>query len=548
MIKPLVSFFIAIAVLDNAYGGISGSSDRRTVIGWLRDQPEYSRALPSTRNIWNTSPYNSIVFIRNKSGWGGSGEFISPRHVLTNTHVAEKCGVNGKPNCEIYTSDNKKIPARAVLWGIDSVYGGDNWDKWRANENKDWTVLEVADNYCRKEYRAVGDSSLTMKGLWHAGFGGLRVLTQSDISAIRSAYIAYLNAGGKNKYSFGGMTIREADPNFTTEYKVFFNEFSRITGKDFDKDYLNDMWTLKLIQNCEFSGSKNELPGVVRHTCDSWGGDSGSNIKTMSGNRVAGLNSGGWSNITSTSKDDATGTGILSSAFWGASISYLVKKAEQDCKDWKPDDQKPVKPEPIQPQPDKKNCDLTCENVTIYVGGRSGCYRFAENDMKCKSATGKNMRSDGHTTDGAYKYTCVDYDKSPACGGQTPINPEPIKPEPIKPEPIKPEPINPEPIKPEPIKPEPVNPEPTERKVGGQCLESDLSAHAIAGHYIGNGSNKLTCESGPCSCAATECESGYYLAANAKGWSMGWCRSGTCPRGKHANIVNGNRMTVCVDD
>ena len=134
MIKPLLSFFIAIAVLDNAYGqygvqGISGSADKRTVIGWTGVRPDY--VSPSTPNIWNTSPYNSIVQIHRNGRMNGTGEFISPKHVLTNVHVAEKCGTDGKPNCEIHTSDNKVIQAKAVLWGIDSLYDGHGWDKWR---------------------------------------------------------------------------------------------------------------------------------------------------------------------------------------------------------------------------------------------------------------------------------------------------------------------------------------------------------------------------------------------------------------------------------
>ena len=55
---------------------------------------------------------------------------------------------------------------------------------------------------------------------------------------------------------------------------------------------------------------------------------------------------------------------------------------------------------------------------------------------------------------------------------------------------------------------------------GKPCLPDDLAKnkHAITGKYICK--NKTT---DTISCAATECEPGYYLQRNAKGESMGWC-------------------------
>ncbi|MDW2994864.1 MAG: hypothetical protein R8N24_02460 [Alphaproteobacteria bacterium] len=57
---------------------------------------------------------------------------------------------------------------------------------------------------------------------------------------------------------------------------------------------------------------------------------------------------------------------------------------------------------------------------------------------------------------------------------------------------------------------------------GKPCLPDDLAknAHATAGRYICK--NKTT---DTISCAATECESGYYLQKNAKGESQGWCNT-----------------------
>lgn len=666
VIRKTILFFVGIVMTANAYAqgndwytgdirptGISGSVDKRTVIGWLGDRPSY--VAPSIPNIWNTSPYNSIVRICQSSGCG-TGDFISPRHVITNAHVSEECGMSGSANCQIYTSDGEILQGRVVFYGATGL---SDRSKWLANIDKDWQILEIVDNYCRKEYRDFADgASATETGLWRAGFGSLRVLTNEDIRAIRAAYTEYVRV--TNDGSSKGMLINDHDPNYLTKYKVFFDEFTRITGKDFNRDYNSDGHTLKLINNCKFDGLDQGIPSgrVVLHNCDAWGGDSGSTIKRKSNNNIVGLENEFWAYITTNEVENADGALLVYKFIYEPNIQSAIEKAKKDCENWKPDDPKPIKPEP---KPDKKNCDLTCTNNTIVVAGTSGCYNFVENENKCLAATGKHLRSDGMANDGTFTYTCVGYNESSDCGGRFKPRPEPIPDSKkcdlicdnititfseetgcnkyldnletlekrcqkatghglsivnkthnsvtytcvgynkssdcvstIKPEP-KPDcelrcdnytftakciessigieldrqcmlatgaklvydknihktvcvnydksPVCTGTFDP---KPEPI---PEEREIGKPCWASDLKPHVIAGHYIGNGVNNLMCK-GPkkCTCAATACEDGWYLAANAKGWSMGWCRSGICPRGKHPNIVGGNKMTGCVDD
>lgn len=512
MIRKTASFFIGIMLASNACGqvvttGISGNSDHRVVIGWDGVRPDYVSA--STPNIWNTSPYNSIVHVLPAYC---TGEFISPRHILTNSHCGAKCEIGGNQKCEIRTSDGLVLSAREVFVGMPGL---DNDQRWNNNQDKDWAILEIVDDYCRKDYRKPQQASSTMGNLWMAGFGSLRVLYPSDISLIRQAYIAYLKATGATDYD--GIFIRDKDPNFNTKYKVFLSELTRISGKDFWRDYDSDVNTLKLHTGCGFSGYYKDVPGdmVVLHTCDGWGGNSGSSIKTNSTNEVVGLHFGGWSYITTTDKNMATGEAIMLYKFiYDPNIQSALEKAKRDCANWKPGT-KPINPDPIEPKPNKKNCDLTCDNITFVTAGTSGCYNYAGNERKCVAATGKHLRSDGMASDGTYTHTCVGYDKSSYCiGTQQPVPGH----------------------------------ETSERKIGADCMSADLPAHATSGHYIGNGTNRLTCGTSKCSCAATSCENGYYLATNARGYSMGWCRSGRCPKGKHPNIINGTKMTGCVDD
>ena len=141
MVKTLLSFFIVIALFSNVYGGITGSVDPRVVIGWDGERPDY---IPeSVKNMWDTSPYRSIVRIeRNGSG---TGEFISPRHVLTNAHVAQDCGLNGNEYCDIYTSDNDLWWGRVAFYGMKVLKsdGTEDEDMIYGYRNRDWVILEI---------------------------------------------------------------------------------------------------------------------------------------------------------------------------------------------------------------------------------------------------------------------------------------------------------------------------------------------------------------------------------------------------------------------
>ena len=490
MTKTFASFFIGLAIISNACAGIGGRTDRREVIGWIGNQPDYLDDLESVKYIWNTSPYSSIVQVRSGST-RGTGEFISPRHVLTNEHVAQGCGTNGKADCEIYTSNNQVLNAREVFFGTNLTDASGKFDdtQWYKRRSKDWSILEIVGDYCHKEYRTMQKAGSRMDGLWRAGFGGLRVLNEDDIAKIRQAYKAYLRSGGK--IDKRGTAFGSSGSSSDAKFGKFFEEFTKLTGKDFIADYNQDSNTLKLIENCKFTGvSKNSgSMNVVRHSCNAWAGDSGSGIKNMSTNDLVGLDYAGTSYVTLNNNEDISlDEAILMNTVYSNEIQEAIKNSTTSCATNKPiEELKPNAPKPIEQKPDWPN-------------------------VKPK---------------------------------EKPITPLPEQIKPVVQEPIQVV----EPVKPAP-QPE-QTPEPTERELWGQCLAEDLAKipHATAGHYIPHGLNDLNCKGDQkCACAATECEQGWYLAASAKGTSNGYCRSGKCPRGKHPNIINGNLMTGCVKD
>ena len=86
MIKQLPALLLMCIVPNIVWGGVTGPVDKRVVIGWVGEKPDYVDKLLSTRNVWNTTHYNNYVCV-GKDKMCGSGQFISPKHILTNKHV-----------------------------------------------------------------------------------------------------------------------------------------------------------------------------------------------------------------------------------------------------------------------------------------------------------------------------------------------------------------------------------------------------------------------------------------------------------------------------
>ena len=269
--------------------GSSQRGDKREVIGWLSGRPSYVSA--NTKNMWNTAPYNRIVMVSRSDGGIGTGEFISPRHVLTNAHVAAACGMNGRAKCSIHTADGKKLSAGVKFYGV--MDKTQDWD-----DGKDWQVLEIDGEYCGQNwFEMLKTTTLPQNNVWRAGWGGLRVLNDQDMKNIRAAYSYWLRNGGSGP-------LRQDISSNREKYKPFLDKFRELSGgHDFIKEYLKDHFTLKARKDCTMAQRNSKM---FKHTCDGWPGDSGSTIQN-SNNRIVGLNNSGSGYIGYGSGDDSAG-------------------------------------------------------------------------------------------------------------------------------------------------------------------------------------------------------------------------------------------------
>ena len=296
MKKAIFVLFLSL-LSAYAFGGVGNYVDKRRVIGWVDSKPAYVSA--NQQNMWNTAPYNSIVLINNGRNSYGTGEFISPKHILTNTHVAQCCGCKDadgsvRKKCSITTSDGSVLDASVVAYGA------------RTSEDiilrQDWSILEV-ENYCSKNHFTYTTNSHITSGvlapnLWQAGFGELRILSENDIKNIRAAYREWIKTS-KNipedwNNAFQGNVVLDISKNGRDAYKVFFDKYREITGKDFVSDCFRDFRTLKRNDNCSIFRVTN---GIGYHNCQTWHGDSGSTLQTPS-NEIQLLHRGGGEYIT----------------------------------------------------------------------------------------------------------------------------------------------------------------------------------------------------------------------------------------------------------
>lgn len=282
--KVNICGYLLLSLLPTVVSADIGSIDRRKNVNW------------------NMSPYNKFVRICNDAGCA-TGQFISAAHILTSKGTAACCGVSGKPECVVYTSEANNYTAKLVQAG-----GGTKKCDNTQDLKNNWAVLELnipkteiqeraKNTYINgKEKYLFKSGTLKQTGLWRGGFGILKVLSDQDIRDIKAAYAEWLKVVYPIKFwvrdnvaeesvnlELYNYDINKDKKHFTT----FLTKFKELTGKDFIADYLSDGEQFKIIENCSLSQYSSQFAGLV-HNCSTWAGDGGSAILDKD-NRIVAL-------------------------------------------------------------------------------------------------------------------------------------------------------------------------------------------------------------------------------------------------------------------
>ena len=444
---------------------------------------------------WNQYPYSNYVRIQTENHIG-TGQFVSPRHILTNKHVANCCGVTDE-DCIIELSNKvtnskgdkvheaKKAKLIATSGGLDKCAFDADRDRFTG---KDWAVLEITDALFLHDYFQLGDTMPGLSGLTRAGFGGLRVLTDQDVRFLKESLVEYFR--DYKQYN-------EADVNVNVNRGTHIQNFIQLdnyearfkekTGSNF-KDLFLDSHKLKAIKDCQIKkidteGGKN----IVINDCYGWSGDSGSALINSSNSVAALFNSAQL--VFGTTEASGVNTNF------GLPISTEIKSAIENASLKNALSAKLALKETIS------------KNITnIANTKKQKDYADLVIDTQIRTSEQNNSGQTKANTTNVNRTTTKSNTSTATASTTT-----------------------------------------TGRKIGNRCLASDLPAHASIGNYVKSGLNKFSCEGVPCACAATRCEDGYYLVINSKGHSQGWCYTRTCPSGTRLNVIDGYKTdTKCI--
>lgn len=349
MKRKFSAFLLLCMIPTLSFASVEGNIDKRVVIGWVGSEPAYVKKLkktdPSKVDIkWNTTTYNNYVCIGSGKGCA-SGEFISPKHILTNAHVAEGCGLDGKPQCTIQTSDGKTLLGKVVFYGIKE------WKEGRdTHKGDDWQILEITTpNFCSRHYFGYVSPTPFSGGMWRAGFGQLRVISDKEFENIRKAYNSAISKWWIPNDKFDKVGLKIDYDNLANSMLTAFQEkFAELTGENFFNDYLFDNGTLKLVQNCSILEKKGT--GNARHNCYSWPGDSGGSIQNSSKNQITLLNNSARLIIGG---KKAYSFGVRTENIFSKTVIDALNTAKENCKS-SPQPKPTPKPQPG-PEPTPSN-------------------------------------------------------------------------------------------------------------------------------------------------------------------------------------------------
>lgn len=475
--------------------------DTRRYIGSIDGRASYNSDAVHETIKWDTPIYNTVVHISyNNNKNIGTGTLISPKHILTNKHVAQCCGIKHNPPCKVTLHNQEQFDATLVATSTakkdepamrdetteeylkdDALLRSCSFDPEMIADGQDWAIIELKDaeikSYAQYDTTSLGNID------FRAGFASLRVLSDDDITNIREAYTeAFANQRG----TF--VELKEYDEN--TDAKKRFENFKEIyagkVGSPFLQDCLNDTNNLKITTGCDLVEKKDNYDGDKRTetTCTGWAGDSGSAL--IRNNKIVCLhNSGNRALVTKTDNPNYSKINTIhrfcipTDYIFSQSVTNMLNNAINNAQGTNPATSQPI-------YNSSKNTSETKSDAT-FMTANARKQQVKKTGIVAAVAT---LATGAAVTAGAIAATNSNTEKQSITHD---INDTPSH----------------------------------ARIVGETCSIQDTPKFARKGIYTTVSIKGYPCNDNKnCACIATECHNGYYLVhkqINGKWESMGYC-------------------------
>ena len=503
---------------------------------------------------WGDWPYSQVVEVNApdpklpfNSFYAGTGTFISPKHVLTNKHVVNCCGVAGTATagseywCKIKTHNNPYGMLAVVV-----MTGGSNgteedlknkclYTKYDNRTGTDWAILELTSPAA---IQSRGNEHLDLSNAplndntpvdFRAGFGGLQILSDEQIRTIKQAYqevfgTTKAETSTRVRYNGRDQDIFIEDAEMTeaqiaampAQYRPYVEaaveyygrfltrhrEISRSKGKEEEfLDFFDDLG-LKIIENCKITRTYGNY---FQNTCYAWNGDSGSALVTN--DKVLGVLTSGADYIIGANEECLTGQGCD----FGIPAAQINTRATQNLLN----ENTVVREQTVNTEADYES-DTTTPHTTGDVH---------DNATQQQTPTQIAPARQRHTAKNIAIATAVTAAAAAAVVGIAANQ---------KNKADKPTVQNVQPV---------VQPN-HKRTIGADCAVDDMPANAERGIYAAVNIKKLDCGGQQCACVATKCKNGYKLVhkqINGTWKNMGYCvNPKPCAAGKHdTEAING---------
>lgn len=234
-------------------------------------------------------PYNAVVALINNDGPYCTGTIIKWKnnlYVYTAKHcVTDKFG-SVADSITVRTQSDIEITANKNNFGAFDTVANHN------NRSGDWAIYSipsahkiVSTNVTDKEGYKWDLMKLFSHDAQVIGYGGLKIMSDKEISNYKAKYIRYLKykkgiiaKGDESRYGFdgkGGVYAYRGDSS--NPYVVNFLDYLRDNASEYYWDVFQNNKKLK-VSSCGFSASGQSVG------CQIWGGNSGGGVFDKEGN------------------------------------------------------------------------------------------------------------------------------------------------------------------------------------------------------------------------------------------------------------------------